>query len=174
MIWCRFNVNFSCLMLLLLPLKFYDHDGRIKPPSWFFWLLAISCADWFISGGIVASGQYEQLLFSLFYPHPDYLLWWLSSCIPLSVCAGLIVFRYRLWAKAYFGWVRWLSILLLVGCLSQLWVAGNIILLTQGAFDFILAAKLINTLVLLTTWLRSRHLKLMRDDWLKEQPKSKV
>lgn len=151
--------------MLKLPLHCYDEAGRILPPRWLNWLIALACADWVLLVFSLASRSQTTTLLGLFYPDRLLLAANLVSTIPLVIGLVLISQRDRLWKRDIIGWVTILRPLLMTG----LFMSMAIQIRTEYLLDWRFTPHSSIKLILLTAFIycvmRSRHLRWMVEDW---------
>ncbi|MCF2946767.1 DUF2919 domain-containing protein [Paraglaciecola aquimarina] len=82
-------------MKILLPLKYYDEAGKVKPPTALYWCALFLCRSIIIMIGAVSSKQYGNEILSLFYTEKYYLYVHLVIAIPTLVSVILIGFREK-------------------------------------------------------------------------------
>ncbi|MEI8648331.1 DUF2919 family protein [Paraglaciecola sp. Hal342] len=85
-------------MRLLLPLKYYDEAGRIKPANSFLWCLFFLCRPFWVFIASLTFRQDSGALLALFYP--DNYYFYLSLGIrPFAalLVVLMISFRAKLW-----------------------------------------------------------------------------
>ncbi|MDU0355474.1 DUF2919 family protein [Paraglaciecola aquimarina] len=80
-------------MKLLLPLKYYDDAGRVKPPVGLYLTALYLCRSIVVLIGAYSSKQYSNELISLFYGEQRYLYLSLMIALPALLSVTLIGFR---------------------------------------------------------------------------------
>lgn len=154
-------------MRLLLPLKYYDDAGRIKPSKALLWCLFYICRPIWVFIASLTFRQDSGALLVLFYPHNSYFYSSLLIALPSFLVVLLISFRAKLWdgrAGVLFTLIKPLILLSLV---------------TDIAFHILMASKqnwsfswLIAVTILLDSiyiyWIKNnQHLALLSLDWSK-------
>ncbi|MGJ8681774.1 DUF2919 family protein, partial [Paraglaciecola sp.] len=69
-------------MKLLLPLKYYDDAGKVKPPSAWYWCALYLCRSVLVLIGALSSREYGSELLSIFYSESRYLYLNLGIALP--------------------------------------------------------------------------------------------
>lgn len=151
---------------LPLPLHYYDDTGRIVPPRSFWWALVFLAKSWLIFIGSVTIRGKESEILAFWYPHKADLYLALGLGLPALIALLLCSNRERLWKKDFRKWVYLLVICLVSACLGQLGYYGMRVWNTHFKYDHATAMGLIGILLIIGYILRSRHLRLMYQDWI--------
>ena len=150
----------------ILPLKFYDDEGRIKPtwPLMASLLVLMRAILVFIAS--ISYRPDTSLLLGLFYPDRHYFYLCLLVGLPALLVMTMVIWRH--WLRE-----RWTGCFYLIKPLVMLALLADIALHLHMAnhghwvFSWIIALTLLADMLILLYWLRSRTLKLMLLDWRK-------
>lgn len=157
-------------MKLLLPLKYYDDAGRVKPAaSLYFCIVLLSRSLLILLGSVLIRSNGEQLL-ALFYPDKQYLYISLGIAFPAFVTLLLLAFREKIW-HANKGWIfSWIKPLLILSVLADLGL--HIMLASKGhwQFSWVIALTLLLDSLIFYFFIKDKHIQLMLMDWKKSTP----
>ncbi|MFB1034159.1 MAG: DUF2919 family protein, partial [Sinobacterium sp.] len=84
-------------MKLLLPLKYYDEAGRVKPATALYVCIAFLSRSLMILIGSVSVRENSDQLLALFYPEKQYLYISLAITFPAFMAILLLGFREKIW-----------------------------------------------------------------------------
>ena len=154
-------------MKLLLPLKYYDDAGRVKPGiSLYFCIVLLSRSLLILIGSVSVRDNGDQLL-ALFYPDKQYLYISIGIAFPAFVALFLLGFREKIWhAKNY--WIfSCIKPLLIFSVLADLGL--HIMLANKGhwQFSWVIAVTLLLDSLVFYFFLKDKHTQLMLMDWKK-------
>lgn len=156
------------MLKLLLPLKYYDEAGRVKPLLWFNLCLLFLARSYFVFIASAANMNDSAKLLNLFYPDKQDFYLGLMLGIPAVMCWGLASYRDKIWNKAFHRWFKWVKPLLILGLTADLllhfWMAQQ----QHWAFTWVLALGLLFDALLLVYLLRSKKVQVMLKDWESE------
>ncbi|WP_088328914.1 DUF2919 family protein [Lacimicrobium sp. SS2-24] len=149
----------------ILPLKYYDAQGRIQPNRLLYLSLLFLMRGYLV---FIASLSYRQdpsLILSLFYPDKGYFYFSLLLGLPALIIIGMVFWRHKLFdtrARRLFSAVRVLVILSLV-----VDAAFHVLMAHHGhwQFSWLIALTLLLDLLFVLYWYRSQTLRLMLRDW---------
>ncbi len=149
----------------ILPLHYYDAEGRIKPNRLMYLSLLFLIRGYLV---FIASLSYRQdpsLILSLFYPDKGYFYFSLLLGLPALLIMGMVFWRHKLVegrARVVFRPVRYML-------LFSLAIDGvfHLLMAHQGhwQFSWVIALTLLLDMLFAAYWYRSRTLKLMLKDW---------
>ncbi|WP_339721527.1 DUF2919 domain-containing protein [uncultured Paraglaciecola sp.] len=157
-------------MKILLPLKYYDEAGRVKPAVTLYICIGFLCRSLLVLIGSVTVRDNAEQLLALFYSNKHYLYISLAIAIPAFLTLLLLGFREKIW-KADRCWMfSYIKPLLIFSVLADL--ALHIVLATtkHWQFSWVIAVTLILDSLLLFFLLRDKHTQLMLKDWKKTIP----
>lgn len=152
-------------MKLLLPLKYYDEAGRVKPPSALYWCALFMCRSVVILIGALSSRQYGNELLGLFYSEKTYLYFNLIIALPTVLAMLIIGFRDKSWLTNniyLYGFIRPLMIFSALADLSFHVFFAN---LHHWQFSWIIAATFILDVLCVYFLIKDKHILLMVSDW---------
>lgn len=156
-------------MKLLLPLKYYDDAGRVKPLLWFNLCLLFLARSYFVFVISAANMNDSGKLLGLFYPDKyDFYLGLLLG-LPAVFCWAVASYRKQLWQKKYLTLFYWLKPLLLLTLIADFAMHLQMAFQQHWAFSWVLALSLLLDALLFAYVARSKKLKLMISDWQKLQ-----
>ncbi|MDN4500957.1 DUF2919 family protein [Alteromonadaceae bacterium BrNp21-10] len=155
-------------MKLLLPLKHYDEQGRVKPLVSIICCLAFLCRGYIL---FILSMSYRQdstFLLRLFYPQTHDFYASLAVGLPAFIIVALVVYRDKIWRAERLYYFKLIWPLLLLSLVAD--GALHLLMAQQShwAFSWVIAG----TLLIDASWLfyvsRSRYLDVMLGDWVKK------
>lgn len=152
--------------MLALPLHCYDEAGRIKPPKWLFWILALGLKDWVLLVFALASREHTDTLMRLFYPDPVLFEINLGLALPFVVLFFTFGFRQKLWDR---GWIRWAVLIkptMVLALLAQVLFNLSAVVQSGGVFNLSSGLLVFLSATCLLVVLRSQHVKFMLNDWV--------
>ena len=155
-------------MKLLLPLKHYDEQGRVKPLASFIFCLAFLCRGYIVFILSMSYRQDSSFILRLFYPQPGDFYLSLLVGLPALLIVGLVIYRDKLWQADKLHWFACIKPLLLLSLLADsglhFWVGHQ----SHWAFNWILALSLLAEAGWLFYISRSRYIAVMLADWSKK------
>lgn len=153
---------------LLVPLKYYDEGGLIKPHWLFFVLLAYLLRALFILVVALSYRQDPSALLQIIYPDPRYLSVSLLSGIPAVVCLLVVSFRHKLMSKQIQWPFRLVKPLLILALIADVAIHCFYGLIQNWQFSWLLGISFLGGCSALVYALRSKHLTHMLNDWQKK------
>jgi hypothetical protein len=152
-------------MHLILPLKYYDEAGRVKPPAVFWLLLLLICRAYFVFIAALSYRQDSAYLLALFYPRHSYFYWSVALALPALVVFGLCGFRDKLWQHGIFRFVYLVRPLLYCAIIADFVLHLFMARQQYWQFSWLIALTLLLDFSLLLYLFSSKHLALMLRDW---------
>jgi hypothetical protein len=152
---------------LLLDLKYYDEEGRVKPSSVLWWVVAFLCRSLLILIMALAVRQDGNMLLRLFYPEEKYLYIGLAIALPALISYLLLAFREKLAKKAQYWVFHLIKSLLFFACLMDFIYQCYLANLHYWQFSWTIAIILILDVWIAYYVLMDRHLRLLVADWLR-------
>ncbi|MBN7820715.1 DUF2919 family protein [Bowmanella yangjiangensis] len=150
----------------ILPLKYYDNEGRIKP-SWPVFVSLLVLMRAFLV--FIASISYRPdtgLLLSLFYPDRHYFYASMLVGLPALLVMSAVLWRH--WLREHWrGGFLLLKPLVMLALLADLLLHVHMANHGHWAFSWLLAVTILADMLMLMYWLRSRTLRMMLQDWQK-------
>jgi len=157
-------------MKLLLPLKYYDDAGRVKPAvALYFCIVFLSRSLLILIGSISVRENGEQLL-ALFYPEKQYL--YISLCIAFPAFLGLLLlgFREKIW-QANRCWIfSCIKPLLILSVLADLGLHIMLASIEYWQFSWVIAITLLIDSLIMYFLIKDKHTQLMLTDWKRSFP----
>jgi hypothetical protein len=154
-------------MKLLLPLKYYDEAGRVKPA------LALYCCIGFLSrslliliGSISVRENSEQLL-ALFYPEKQYLYISLAIAFPAFLALLVLGFREKIWPADKCWMFSCIKPLLIFSVLADLGLHIMLANLGHWQFSWLIAFTLLLDSLIFYFLVMDKHTQMMLMDWKK-------
>ncbi len=152
-------------MKLLLPLKYYDEAGRVKPAlAVYVCILFLSRSLLIIVGSISVRENGEQLL-GMFYPDKQYLYISLATATPAFAVLLLLGFREKIWNTNKCWIFTCIKPLLIFSVLTDLSLHTMMASLDRWQFSWVIAFTLLIDLLIFYYLIKDKHTKLMLIDW---------
>lgn len=156
-------------MKLLLPLKYYDDAGRVKPPSAVYYAGLFLCRSLLVLIGALSSRQYGNELLMIFYQKKSLLYINLGIALPAFLALVVIGFREKIWS-AQFTWVfGFIRPSLLLACLADFMFNLMLAYLQHWQFSWPIAITLMLNLLCLYYLYKDKHLIYMVQDWRRNE-----
>jgi hypothetical protein len=154
-------------MKMLLPLKYYDEAGRVKPAVALYICIAFLCRSLLVLiGSVSVRGNGEQLL-ALFYPDKQYLYISLVIAFPSFVTLLLLGFREKIWNAKRYWMFSFIKPLLMFSILSDLCLHIMLASVKHWQFSWVIAFTLLLDSLFFYFLLKDKHTQLMLKDWKK-------
>lgn len=152
-------------MKLLLPLKYYDDAGRVKPPSALYWCVFFLCRSLVILIGVFSSSQYGNELLGLFYPNNNVLYFNLLTATPAFLGLLIISFREKLWKVGHCWLFLFIKPCILFSVIFDLFFQIYLADQQHWQFSWIIAVTLMIDVLCLFFLSKDKHISLMVRDW---------
>lgn len=152
-------------MKMLLPLKYYDEAGRVKPAMTLYICIGFLCRSLLVLIGSVSVRENGDQLLAFFYSNKHYLYISLGIAFPSFLTLLLLGFREKIW-KADRSWLfSYIKPLLILSVLADFGL--HIVLATakHWQFSWVIALTLIFDVLVFYFLLRDKHTQLMLRDW---------
>ncbi|WP_438864784.1 DUF2919 family protein [Neptunicella sp.] len=152
-------------MRLLLPLNYYDQQGRVKPLGSFIFCLLYLARGYLV---FVISMSYRAdtgFLLGLFYPQKSDFYYSLLLGGPAVVLALVMLYRDKLWQLNYLFIFKSIKPLLVVTLLVDFLLHLRVAYQQDWQFSWILAATFVVDISLIYYFMRSRYFSVMVKDW---------
>jgi len=157
------------MLKLLLPLKYYDQAGRVKPLLCFNLCLLFLARSYFVFAISAANMNDSGKLLGVFYPDKQDFYLGLLLGLPAVFCWALASYRGKLWQAQRFVVFSWIKPLLLLTLMADLLMHLMLAEQQHWAFSWVLAISLMLDAMLLVYVFRSKKLRLMLNDWQKAE-----
>jgi hypothetical protein len=150
---------------LLLPLKYYDEAGRVKPPVAVYVCALFLCRSLIVVIAALSASDASRDLLALIYPQRTLL--YVNVCFALSALASLVVmgFRYKIWTNK----ITWLFVLirplLLFAAIGELFFYLALAHYNSWAFSWPIALTILVTGFCVFYLAKDKHLTCMMQDW---------
>lgn len=156
-------------MRLLLPLKYYDDAGRVKPSKSILWCLFYICRPMWVFVASLTFRQDSGALLALFYPHNSYFYSSLLIALPGFLVVLLISFRTKLWdTRARFSF-RLIKPFILLSLFVDIGFHVFIAAKQNWGFSWLIALTLLLDCIYLYWVKKNLHLTLLTRDWMKAE-----
>ena len=154
-------------MKLLLPLKYYDDAGRVKPAAAVYVCIAYLSRSLLILIGSVSVRENGEQLLALFYPEKQYLYISLASAFPAFLGLLLLSFREKIWHANKCWMFSCIRPLLIFSVLAD--IGLHIMLASEGhwQFSWVIALTLIVDPLILYFLFKDKHIQILLIDWKK-------
>jgi hypothetical protein len=157
-------------MKLLLPLKYYDDAGRVKPAvALYFCIVFLSRSLLILVGSVSVRENGEQLL-ALFYPEKQYLYVSLAIAFPAFLALMLLGFREKIWQANRCWMFSCIKPLLLFSVLADLVLHIMLANIHHWQFSWVIALTLLLDSLIFYFLVKDKHTQLMLMDWKKFIP----
>ena len=157
-------------MKLLLPLKYYDDAGRVKPSMALYVCIAFLSRSLLILVGSVSVRENGEQLLAMFYPEKQYLYISLAIALPAFLGLLLLGFREKIWHADRCWMFSCIKPLLIFSVLAD--VSLHIMLASIGhwQFSWVIAVTLLIDFLIFYFLVKDKHTHLMLMDWKKSIP----
>ena len=155
-------------MKLLLPLKYYDDAGRVKPAAALYFCIVFLSRSLLILIGSVSVRENGDQLLALFYPEKQYLYISLSIAFPAFLALLLLGFREKIWNANrcwMFSCIKPLLIFSVLADLSLHIMSANV---EHWQFSWLIAITLLLDSLVFYFLIRDKHTLLMLTDWKRD------
>jgi hypothetical protein len=159
-------------MKLLLPLKYYDDAGRVKPAAALYVCIAFLSRSLLILIGSVSVRENGERLLALFYPEKQYLYISLVIAFPAFLALLLLSFREKVWQADTCWMFSCIKPLLIFSALADLALHVMLANIEYWQFSWVIAVTLLLDLLIFYFLIRDKHTQLMLMDWKKPIPKT--
>jgi hypothetical protein len=154
-------------MKLLLPLKYYDDAGRVKPAVALYLCIAFLSRSLMILIGSVSVRENSDQLLALFYPEKRYLYICLAIAFPAFLALLLLGFREKIW-QADRGWMfSCIKPLLIFSVLADLGLHVMLADIEHWQFSWLIAITLLLDSLVFYFLIKDKHTHMMLLDWKK-------
>ncbi|WP_158968355.1 DUF2919 family protein [Paraglaciecola sp. L3A3] len=152
-------------MKLLLPLKYYDEAGRVKPPISLYWVILFLCRSLVILAGSLSSQQYSKELLAMFYADSRFLYINIFIALPTFVALLIMGFREKLWQKNRVWLFTLIIPLMIFSCIVDVAYHLFVANLQHWQFSWVIAITLIADVFCLYFLSKDKHASFMVFDW---------
>lgn len=157
-------------MKLLLPLKYYDESGRVKPALGLYFCIAFLTRSLLILIGSISVRDNGDQLLALFYPEKHYLYISFAIALPALLAMLLLNFREKCW-HAHRAWIfSCIKPLLIFSVLADLGLHIMLASIEDWKFSWIIAITLMLDTLIFYFLVKDKHTRLMLIDWKKTFP----
>jgi hypothetical protein len=157
-------------MKMLLPLKYYDESGRVKPAlALYFCIMLLSRSLLILIGSVSVRENGEQLL-ALFYPEKQYLYISLFIAFPAFVALLLLWFREKIWQTNRCWLFSCIKPLLIFSVMADLCLHIMLACIGHWQFSWVIALTLLIDSLIFYFLVKDKHTQLMLVDWKKSIP----
>jgi hypothetical protein len=154
-------------MKLLLPLKYYDDAGRVKPAVALYVCIAFLSRSLMILIGSVSVRENGDQLLALLYPEKQYLYISLAIAFPTFMALLLLGFREKIW-KADRCWIfSCIKPLLIFSVLADLGLHIMLANIGHWQFSWLIAFTLLLDSLTFYFLVKDKHTQMMLMDWKK-------
>ena len=154
-------------MKLLLPLKYYDEAGRVKPATALYVCIAFLSRSLMILIGSVSVRENSDQLLALFYPEKQYLYISLAITFPAFMAILLLGFREKIWNADKCWMFTCIKPLLIFSVLADLGLHIMLADIVHWQFSWLIAFTLLLDSLVLYFLVKDKHTKMMIVDWKK-------
>jgi len=154
-------------MKLLLPLKYYDEAGRVKPATALYVCIAFLSRSLMILVGSVSVRENSDQLLALFYPEKQYLYISLAITFPAFMAILLLGFREKIWNADKCWMFTCIKPLLIFSVLADLGLHIMLADIVHWQFSWLIAFTLLLDSLVLYFLVKDKHTKMMIVDWKK-------
>ena len=154
-------------MKLLLPLKYYDDAGRVKPALAVYVCIAFLARSLLILIGSVSVRENSEQLLALFYPEKQYLYISLASAFPAFLAFLLLVFREKIWHTNRYWMFSCIKPFIVVSVLADLSLHIMLANAQHWQFSWVIAVILIIDPFIFYFLIKDKHTQMMLIDWKK-------
>jgi len=154
-------------MKLLLPLKYYDDAGRVKPAVALYVCIAFLSRSLMILIGSVSVRENGDQLLALLYPEKQYLYINLAIAFPAFLALLLLGFREKIW-KVDRCWIfSCIKPLLIFSVLADLGLHIMLANIGHWQFSWLIAFTLLLDSLTFYFLVKDKHTQMMLMDWKK-------
>jgi hypothetical protein len=157
-------------MKLLLPLKYYDDAGRVKPAVAVYLCIAVLSRSLLILIGSVSVRENGEQLLALFYPEKQYLYVSLAIALPAFLALLLLGFREKIWQASKCWMFSFVRPLLILSVLADLVLHVRLASIAHWQFSWIIAITLLVDSLIFYFLTKDKHTQLMLSDWKRSIP----
>lgn len=150
---------------MLLPLKYYDEAGRVKPALGLYLLILFICRSMLVFVAAMSIRAHSNELLSLFYPERDYLYLSLAIALPGLLSLFILGFREKIWRSNKVWLFQLLKPFLLLSILADLSLHLSLADTQYWRFSWVIAITLLLDCLAVYFILIDKHTKLMLKDW---------
>jgi hypothetical protein len=154
-------------MKLLLPLKYYDDSGRVKPAVALYLCIAFLSRSLMILIGSVSVRENGDQLLALFYPEKQYLYISLAIAFPAFLALLLLGFREKIWEADRCWMFSCIKPLLLFSVLADLGLHILLANIGHWQFSWLIAFTLLLDSLTFYFLVKDKHTQMMLKDWKK-------
>ena len=154
-------------MKLLLPLKYYDDAGRVKPAIALYVCIAFLSRSLMILIGSVSVRENSDQMLALFYPEKQYLYISLAIAFPAFLALLLLGFREKIWKADRFWIFSCIKPLLIFSVLADLGLHIMLANIGHWQFSWLIAFTLLLDSLTLYFLVKDKHTQMMLMDWKK-------
>jgi hypothetical protein len=157
-------------MKILLPLKYYDDAGRVKPAAaLYFCIMFLSRSLLLLIGSVSVRENGEQLL-ALFYPEKKYLYISLAIAFPAFLALLLLGFREKIWQTNRCWMFSCIKPFLIFSVLADLGLHIMLAYIGHWQFSWVIAFALLLDMLIFYFLVKDKHTRLMLMDWKTSTP----
>jgi hypothetical protein len=157
-------------MKLLLPLKYYDDAGRVKPAvALYFCIVLLSRSLLILIGSVSVRENGDQLL-ALFYPEKQYLYISLGIAFPAFVALLFLGFREKIWQADKCWMLSCIKPLLIFSVLADFGLHITLASIEHWQFSWVIALTLLTDALIFYFVVKDKHTQLMLTDWKRILP----
>lgn len=154
-------------MRLLLPLKYYDEAGRIKPSNALLICLWYMCRTYLVFVATFSYRQDSAGLLAFFYPHKSYFYGGLIIAVPALMVVLLVSFREKLFNTSFVILFKLIKPLMLMGLLLDVIFHVLVAQQQKWQFSWVVAISVLLDVLCMYYVARDKHLRMMTKDWAK-------
>tara|TARA_R110000868_G_scaffold147512_3_gene369029 strand:- start:1159 stop:1728 length:570 start_codon:yes stop_codon:yes gene_type:complete len=158
------------LMKILLPLKYYDEAGRVKPAVALYICIAFLSRSLLILVGSVSVRENGEQLLALFYPDKQYLYISLGIAFPSFLALLLLGFREKIWNADRCWMFSYIKPLLIFSVLAEFVLHIMLASIKYWQFSWVIAFTLLLDSLIFYFLVKDKHTQLMLKDWKKSMP----
>lgn len=152
---------------MLLPLKYYDEAGRVKPAIALYFCIAFLSRSLLVLIGSVSVRENGEQLLALFYPDKQYLYISLGIALPAFATLLILGFREKIWNSERCWIFSYIKPLLFLSVLADLALHIMLASMNHWQFSWVIAFTLILDSLFFYFLLKDKHTQLMLTDWKK-------
>jgi hypothetical protein len=152
-------------MKMLLPLKYYDDAGRVKPAAALYFCIVFLSRSLLILIGSVSARENGDQLLALFYPEKQYLYISLTIAFPAFLALLILGFREKIWHANRFWMFSCIKPLLIFSVLADLSLHIISASVDDWQFSWLIALTLLLDSLVFYFIIKDKHTLLMLSDW---------
>jgi hypothetical protein len=152
---------------LLLDLKYYDEEGRVKPSFILNFCVVFLCRSILLYGISFSLRQDSGQLLALFYSDKNTLYWGMIMSLPALLAYLLLAFREFLVKKHLFWAFHLIKPLFLFSCVLDIGLHYTLAKMHYWQFSWSIALSFLTDFLIGFYLLKDRHLRHFIDDWSK-------